>query len=101
MTSHIVVVDDEPITLKQLRRILEKEGHRVSAFSNPRRALEHLERDEAGRIKQAAPSGGRGCWCFRVSLWAYANTNAPHRQRLRLLLELALVFSIRLMTTAA
>ncbi|MFZ5563666.1 MAG: sigma-54-dependent transcriptional regulator [Thermodesulfobacteriota bacterium] len=43
MTSHIVVVDDEPITLKQLRRILEKEGHRVSAFSNPRRALEHLE----------------------------------------------------------
>jgi len=43
MTSYIVVVDDEPITLKQLRRILEKEGHRVSAFSNPRRALDHIE----------------------------------------------------------
>ncbi|MDY6830425.1 MAG: sigma-54 dependent transcriptional regulator [Thermodesulfobacteriota bacterium] len=43
MTSHIVVVDDEPITLKQLRRILEKEGHRVSAFSSPRRALDHIE----------------------------------------------------------
>ena len=43
MAPHIIVIDDEPITLKQLRRILEKEGCRVSAFSNPQRALEHLE----------------------------------------------------------
>ncbi len=43
MTPRIVVVDDEPITLKQLRRILEKAGYRVSTFSNPHRALEHLE----------------------------------------------------------
>jgi DNA-binding NtrC family response regulator len=43
MTPRIVVVDDEPITLKQLRRILEKAGYRVSTFSTPQRALEHLE----------------------------------------------------------
>ena len=42
-TSRVVVIDDEPITLKQLRRILEKEGYRVSTFSNPQRALAHLE----------------------------------------------------------
>ncbi len=41
--GHIVVVDDEPITLKQMRRILEKDGHRVSAFSSPQRALTHIE----------------------------------------------------------
>ncbi len=43
MASRIVVIDDEPITLKQLRRILEKDGYKVSTFSNPRRALEHIE----------------------------------------------------------
>ena len=43
MTSHIVIVDDEPITLKQLRRILEKEGYSVAAFSSPQRALKHIE----------------------------------------------------------
>ena len=42
-TPSVVVIDDEPVTLKQLRRILEKEGYRVSTFSNPQRALEHLE----------------------------------------------------------
>ncbi len=43
MTPHIVILDDEPITLKQLRRILEKDGYQVSAFSNPQRALQHIE----------------------------------------------------------
>lgn len=43
MTPHIVIIDDEPITLKQLRRILEKDGHHVAAFSNPQRALKHIE----------------------------------------------------------
>jgi len=43
MTIHVVIVDDEPITLKRLRRILEKKGYHVSAFSSPRRALKHLE----------------------------------------------------------
>lgn len=43
MTLHIVVIDDEPITLKQLRRILEKEGYPVAAFSSPQRALKHIE----------------------------------------------------------
>lgn len=43
MTPHIVIIDDEPITLKQLRRILEKEGYAVAAFSNPQRALKHIE----------------------------------------------------------
>lgn len=43
MTPHIVVIDDELITLKQLRRILEKEEYRVAAFSSPQRALEYIE----------------------------------------------------------
>lgn len=43
LVGRIMVVDDEPIALKNLRRILEKAGHRVSAFTNPLRALERLE----------------------------------------------------------
>ena len=43
MTSHIVIIDDEPITRKQLRRILEKTGYSVSTFSSPQRALKHME----------------------------------------------------------
>jgi DNA-binding NtrC family response regulator len=43
MTINIVIVDDEPIALKRLRRILEKRGYHVSTFSNPRRALKHLD----------------------------------------------------------
>ena len=43
ITSHIVIIDDETITLKQLRRILEKEGYQVAAFSDPQRALKHIE----------------------------------------------------------
>ncbi len=40
--GHILVVDDEPTTLKNLRRILEKEGHRVATYGNSVRALERL-----------------------------------------------------------
>ncbi len=43
MTHSIVLIDDEPITLKRLRRILEKEGYRIASFSSPQRALKHLE----------------------------------------------------------
>ena len=44
MPEKIVVVDDEPVSLKQIRRILEKEGYQVSAFSNPHNAEDHLLR---------------------------------------------------------
>lgn len=40
--SHIVVIDDDPLTLKRLRRIIEKQGSRVAAFTSPIRALAHL-----------------------------------------------------------
>ena len=43
MAHSIVLIDDEPITLKRLRRILEKEGYRIATFSSPQRALKHLE----------------------------------------------------------
>jgi len=39
-----MVVDDELPALKSLRRILEKEGHQVCAYSNPVRALELLQK---------------------------------------------------------
>lgn len=45
MPSNITIVDDEAITLKRLRRLLESQGHRVAAFSNPSRAIKHLEND--------------------------------------------------------
>ena len=41
--SRIMVVDDDTITLKNLRRILEKEGHDVSTYSHPQRALDRLK----------------------------------------------------------
>jgi len=41
--GRIMVVDDDHLTLKNLRRILEKAGHSVSTFKNPVRALERLE----------------------------------------------------------
>ncbi|MCF8031856.1 MAG: sigma-54 dependent transcriptional regulator [Desulfarculaceae bacterium] len=44
-TGRIMVVDDEGTALKNLRRILEKEGHQVSTYSNPVRALELLKRE--------------------------------------------------------
>ncbi len=41
--GHIFVVDDDKITLKNLRRILEKDHYTVSTFTNPIRALKELE----------------------------------------------------------
>ena len=43
--GRVLVVDDELTTLKNLRRILEKEGYQVSTYSNPVRALELLKRE--------------------------------------------------------
>ena len=43
MAHSIVLIDDEPITLKRLRRILEKERYRIATFSSPQRAIKHLE----------------------------------------------------------
>jgi DNA-binding NtrC family response regulator len=43
MNYQVVIIDDEPMTLKRIRRLLEKEGCRIAAFSSPRRALKHLE----------------------------------------------------------
>lgn len=42
-TGRIIVVDDDTIVLKNLRRILEKSGHIVSTCLNPVRALEQIE----------------------------------------------------------
>ena len=41
----VMVVDDETTTLRNLRRILEKEGHQVSTYTNPVRALELLRQE--------------------------------------------------------
>ena len=43
--GRILVIDDEPVALKNLRRILEKDRHKVSTFSNPLRALERLNEE--------------------------------------------------------
>ncbi|MCB2225464.1 MAG: sigma-54 dependent transcriptional regulator [Desulfarculaceae bacterium] len=45
MPGRVMVVDDEGTALKNLRRILEKEGHQVSTYSNPVRALELIKRE--------------------------------------------------------
>jgi len=44
-SGRVFVIDDEPLALKNLRRILEKDGHRVSTFKNPLRALERLQEE--------------------------------------------------------
>lgn len=44
MAHFIVIIDDDPITLKRLRRVLEKnEDYKIAAFSSPQRALKHLD----------------------------------------------------------
>jgi DNA-binding NtrC family response regulator len=43
--ARILVVDDEEVALKALRRLLEKDGHKVSTFSDPVRALERLRQE--------------------------------------------------------
>jgi DNA-binding NtrC family response regulator len=42
MTPKIMVIDDDPITLKRLRRILEKPGYIVSSYANPLGALKQM-----------------------------------------------------------
>jgi len=49
-SGRIFVVDDEPLALKNLRRILEKSGHKVSTFSNPLRVLKRLEQEPCDLI---------------------------------------------------
>jgi DNA-binding NtrC family response regulator len=44
IVGRIMVVDDELIALRNLRRALERAGHTVSTFSSPVRALESLEK---------------------------------------------------------
>jgi len=44
-TGHIFVVDDDPVSLRNLRRILEKDGHQAHTYSNPLRALNRLEKE--------------------------------------------------------
>ena len=48
--GRVLVIDDEPLALKNLRRILEKDGHTVSTFKNPLRALERLEEEPCDLI---------------------------------------------------
>ena len=43
LVGRVLVVDDDPVALKNLRRALEKVGHKVSTFSNPLRALKQME----------------------------------------------------------
>jgi len=42
---NIVVIDDEIVTLKRIRRILEKEEYQVSTFISPQRVLPYLEKN--------------------------------------------------------
>ena len=43
LTPRIMLVDDEGIALKRLRRILEKQGYRVSSYTHPEGALKQME----------------------------------------------------------
>jgi DNA-binding NtrC family response regulator len=42
----ILILDDEPIVGERLKPALEKEGHRVEVFVDPRLALERLSQQE-------------------------------------------------------
>jgi DNA-binding NtrC family response regulator len=44
-TGRIIAVDDDQVSLRNLRRILEKSGHKVFTYSNPLRALTRLEHE--------------------------------------------------------
>ena len=41
--TRIFVIDDDPVAIKDLRRIIKKAGHEVSTFTNPVRALARLK----------------------------------------------------------
>ena len=46
MSRHVLVVDDEPYICLALRRILEREGYRVTTVDSGEAALEVVARDE-------------------------------------------------------
>jgi DNA-binding NtrC family response regulator len=43
MTPRIMIIDDDPLTLKRLRRLLEKRRYKVSSYTNPLSALKQME----------------------------------------------------------
>ena len=43
MTPKIMLIDDDLLTLKRLRRLLEKNGYQVSSYTNPLGALKQME----------------------------------------------------------
>ena len=43
MTPRIMIIDDDPLTLKRLRRLLEKRRYKVSSYTNPLGALKQME----------------------------------------------------------
>ena len=43
MTPRIMIIDDDPLTLKRLRRLLEKKGYQVSSYTNPLGAVKQME----------------------------------------------------------
>ena len=43
MTPRIMIIDDDPLTLKRLRRLLEKQRYKVSSYTNPIGALKQME----------------------------------------------------------
>ncbi len=43
MTPRIMIIDDDPLTLKRLRRLLEKKRYKVSSYTNPLGALKQME----------------------------------------------------------
>ena len=42
--THIIIVDDEKEILDPLEEMLSGEGYRVSAFSNPKAALDFISK---------------------------------------------------------
>ncbi|WP_022663585.1 sigma-54-dependent transcriptional regulator [Desulfospira joergensenii] len=45
MIFKIMIIDDDPVTLKRLRQLLERQGYGVSSYSDPVRALKHMEKN--------------------------------------------------------
>ena len=43
--TRVLVVDDEPLLLRAVRRMLERDGYEVSSFSNGADALAELDRE--------------------------------------------------------
>lgn len=43
MPAHIAIIDDDQMTIKRLRRILDNQRYRVAAFTSPVRLINHIE----------------------------------------------------------